>query len=299
MIKRYLRPHEAGRSGVPIDIDRIVPFACAAEALANSALSPGSRKLLLGLLRTGATRVFPGGGVGIEYGSLLKTAVRPDDIGEHVGEVAEHLWDRGADVLLVPGMSGYPVGAMYSVVAGIPAILLKKQKLHSADDDGVSYPAGSFAIPSYTGDGDVVMSADLDAVDDIVGTVIERQLAAQSGSEHIELVIRCAGADDIIDKATMAVAITECAPLICQGAIERAIAKHLAATGDDRPISASVSVVAWVTPLIKSYNRPQELLRTRFGIEPFAGVEVTNVHLDPAAIGVESAGTFAFAGLSR
>jgi hypothetical protein len=48
--------------------------------------------------------------------------------------------------------------------------------------------------------------------------------------------------------------------------------------------------------LIKGYNRPHEHLRRHFGIVPFAGLNVTSVHLEPSAIGVEGVGIVAFAG---
>ena len=54
-------------------------------------------------------------------------------------------------------------------------------------------------------------------------------------------------------------------------------------------------MVAWVTPLIKGYNRPQEHLQRWFGIDPFAGLNITSVHLDPPAIGIEGLGVVAFA----
>ena len=293
-LRRYERPAEAHPStAIDEDVD-LVPFADSATVLSSSSLSPGSRLLLLGLLRSGSTRVFPGGGVGIEYGSLLKTAVRPDDTAEHVREAAGHLIERNVDLLLVPGMSGYPIGAMYSLAANIPAVLLKKQKLapdHARED----FAPGSFVIPSYTGEGDVVMSADPEAVRDIVETIVLRQLGSQAEAPRVDIVIKCAGADDIIDKASMAHGITECAPHICHTALETAIDRYRASSGDARGISNRVEVVSWVTPLIKSYNRPQELLKHLFGIEPFAGVAVTRIRLDPPAIGVEGAGLFAFA----
>jgi hypothetical protein len=290
-LRRYERPHEASVAIADIVPECLVPFKDADDVFASSTLSMGSRKLLLGLLRTGTTRLFPGGGVGIEYGSLLKTAVRPDDLGEHIREAALHLRERAVDLLLVPGMSGYPVGAMYAYEAGIPAVLLKKQKLANDSD----YPAGSFVIPSYTGDGDVVMSADLDAVRDIVAGIVARQISEQLDQEVISITIRCAGADDIIDKAVMAHAITESAPLFCQAALDEAIGRHRARTGDARRIDRTVEFVAWVTPLIKTYNGPEEHLQRTFGIEPFAGISVTSVHLEPPALGIEGAGTFQFA----
>jgi hypothetical protein len=290
-LPRYERPVEAGTGPTNTTAVDPIPFERVPDTLAASPLSPGSRSLLLGLLRTGTTRVFPGGGIGIEYGSLLKTAVRPDDLGGHVREAADHLHAVGADLLLVPGMSGYPVGAMYALAAGLPALLLKKQRL---DPEG-HYPAGSFAIPSYTGEGDVVMSADLDAARDIVAGIINRRLADQAHAVQVEIVVRCAGADDIIDKATMAHAITESAPRFCQAALDTAIARHRARTADARPIACRVEVVTWVTPLIKRYNGPREHLRARFGLDLFAGLDVTSVHLDPSALGIDGVGIVAFA----
>jgi hypothetical protein len=289
-LPRYERPRETPSTAVGTEPGAVIPFARVPAALAASSLSAGSRALLLGLLRTGTTRVFPGGGVGIEYGGLLKTAVRPDDLGPHVREVAEHLRSRRVDLLLVPGMSGYPVGAMYSLAADIPALLLKKQKL-APDGDAAGYPAGSFVIPSYTGEGDVVMSADLDAARDLVAAIVARQIAAQPSAAELEIVVRCAGADDIIDKATMAHAITECAPRFCAAALDDAIAAHR----DARSARCRVEVVSWVTPLIKTYNGPREHLRRHFGIDPFAGLSVLGVQLDPPALAIEGLGVVGFA----
>ena len=93
----------------------------------------------------------------------------------------------------------------------------------------------------------------------------------------------------------MAQAITESAPLFCERAVATSIARYQETSGDQRAITTSVSVVTWVTPLIKSYNRPHEHLENRFGITPMAGVEISSVQLDPPAIGVVDVGCFAFA----
>jgi hypothetical protein len=290
-LRRYERPREEPAELVPLAADGVIPYERVEAAIVTSSLSAGSRALLRGLLLVGCTRVFPGGGIGIEYGSLLKTAVRPDYLAGHVAEAAAHLRERRVDLLLVPGMSGYPVGAMYSVVSGIPAVLLKKAKLQP---DG-AYPPGAFVIPSYTGEGDVVMSADEAAVRDIVDGIIAPQLAAQADAAAVTLTLRVAGADDIIDKATMSQAVGESALVVGCAAIEDFVRRDRAATGDSRAVAAKVEVVAWVTPLIKGYNRPQEHLRRHFGIVPFAGLNVTSVHLQPPAIGVEGVGIVSFA----
>jgi hypothetical protein len=289
-LPRYRRPDEpAGESAPP---GMPIPWADVPAALADAPISAGGKALLLGLLRTGATRMFGGGGAGIEYGSLLKTAAHPEDVAGHVREAADHLRDRRIDLLLIPGMSGYPIGAMYSLASGVPALLLKKGKLTAAEAE--RYPPGAFVIPSYTGDGDVVMSADPAAVSDIVGRICERQLAAQPGDGPARLVLRCAGADDIIDKATMSQAVGESAVVIGQTAMADWIARHRAETGDRRPIETRVELAAWVTPLVKGYNNPQRHLRDWFGIEPFAGVNVTGLSLDPPAIAVEGVGWLEF-----
>ena len=147
-LPRYERPHEEWSPEPAIARPTCLAVSEVEAAIAASPLSEGSRALARGLLRLGTARVFAGGGIGIEYGSLLKTAARPEYIGGHVAEAAAHLRRRRVDLLLVPGMSGYPVGAMYSVVSGIPAVLLKKVRL---DDGQQTYPAGAFVIPSYTG----------------------------------------------------------------------------------------------------------------------------------------------------
>jgi hypothetical protein len=248
--------------------------------------------MLRGLLRVGSVRVFPGGGAGIEYGSLLKTAARPDYLAPHIREAAAHFRERGADLLLVPGMSGYPIGAMYALAAEIPALLLRKTRLDEANPH--AYPTGAFVIPSYTGEGDVVMHADPAAVADIVNGIVGRKLAEQADRAVVDIELRVAGADDIIDKATMSQAVSESALLIGESATHSAIARHRARTGDERPISSRVSVVAWAAPMIKSYNGAYEHLWRSFGVRPFAGLDVAAVYLDPPAIGVAGAGVFAF-----
>jgi hypothetical protein len=294
ILKRYERPHEfATGPDQPLDAT-VIPYAALEPALAMSTLSPGARAMLGGLLRLGRTTIFPGGGAGIEYGSLLKTAVRPDHVRLHVEEAAAYLHAHEVDLLVVPGMSGYPVGAMYSVVSGIPSVLLKKQK-HVPGADAARYPAGSFVIPSYTGEGDVVMSADMPAMQDIIDTILAPQLAAQADADVVRLRLRVAGADDIIDKATMSQAVSESALIVGRAAAERFATRHRLRTGDTRPVEVDVQVVAWVTPLIKGYNRPHEHLRRWFGITPFAGLNVTSVHLDPPALGIEGLGIVAFA----
>jgi hypothetical protein len=75
-----------------------------------------------------------------------------------------------------------------------------------------------------------------------------------------------------------------------------AMARHRARTGDDRAIATRVAVVAWVTPLIKSYNQPYEHLQRVFGLRPFAGIDLSAVQLEPPAIGVNGVGTLRFAG---
>ena len=66
-------------------------------------------------------------------------------------------------------------------------------------------------------------------------------------------------------------------------------------SGDNRPVHCRTEIVAWVTPLIKSYNGPREHLKRHFGVEPFAGLAIVSVHLDPPALGIEGVGVVAFA----
>jgi hypothetical protein len=294
LLPRYTRPRE---ENVAAPLEGYIPFAQSDAAIDESTLSAGSRALLRGLLRVGSTRMFPGGGAGIEYGGLLKTAARPDYIAAHVSEAAHHLRACQADLLLVPGMSGYPVGAMYALAASTPALLLKKSKLSDANPN--AYPAGAFVIPSYSGEGDVVMHADPAAVEDIVDTVVARKLAQQVDQPVISLELRVAGADDIIDKATMSQAVSESAVVIGEEAIGHSLTRHRRKTGDRRPAHIQVLVVAWVTPLIKSYNRPREHLWQSFRLEPFAGLDLYGVHLDPPAIGVTGVGCIGFAAGNR
>lgn len=294
VLRRYERPMEAFADAEVSDAP-VIGASEIAAALESSALTPGARSLLVGLMRLGGPALFGGGGAGIEYGSLLKTAARPDILGQHALEVAGHLHEKGVHLLMVPGMSGYPVGAMYAAVAGIPALLLKKQR-HSADAVDRRYPAGSFVIPSYTGEGDVVMSADLAALRDIVESVLTPQLLAQSSASEVKLQVRVAGADDIIDKATMSQAVSESALVVVQTELDAWIDQLRTRTGETREIVGDVRVVSWVTPLIKGYNGPHEHLRKWFGITPFAGLNVTSVQVDPPALGIEGLGLVAFSG---
>ena len=104
-LPRYTRPRE---ETVAAPLEGIIPFTQSDPAIDASTLSAGSRALLRGLLRVGSTRMFPGGGAGIEYGGLLKTAARPDYIAAHVVEAANHLREREADLLLVPACRATP-----------------------------------------------------------------------------------------------------------------------------------------------------------------------------------------------
>ena len=90
-LPRYTRPHE---ETIAAPLEGTIPFAQSDAAIDESTLSAGSRALLRGLLRVGSTRMFPGGGAGIEYGGLLKTAARPDYVAAHVAEAADHLRER-------------------------------------------------------------------------------------------------------------------------------------------------------------------------------------------------------------
>ncbi|MDQ3539371.1 MAG: hypothetical protein M3440_01675 [Chloroflexota bacterium] len=303
-LRRYDRPREVPAPITPLAEHEVILHEDVETALVRSQLSEGTKALLRGLLELGLPAIFAGGGAGIEYGSLLKTAARPEYLGMHIQEASAYLHEQRVDLLIVPGMSGYPVGSMYSIVSGIPAVLLKKQKHPTSSSStpgsapgsaSTRYPAGSFVIPSYTGDGDVVMSADLDALQNIIDGILQRQLDAQADISEPELHVSVAGADDIIDKATMSQAVSESALVLGKMAIDRFIARHRERTGDQRPVRDDVRVVGWVTPLIKGYNRPHEHLRRWFGISPFAGLNVTSVHLEPPAIGIDGLGIVAFA----
>jgi hypothetical protein len=290
-LRHYTRPPE--HVGPQPTASDVIPYAESDAAIDASELSAGARQLLRGLLRVGTVREFPGGGVGIEYGSLLKTAARPDYLAAHIAEAAEHLVAAQTDLLLVPGMSGYPIGAMYALSAHVPALLLKKSQLDRANPH--AYPAGAFVIPSYTGDGDVVMHADPAAAEDIFATIVSRKLQEQEELDEVMVDLRVGGADDIIDKATMSHAISESALAIGEAAMSHAIARHRSFTGDTRPISTRVAVTAWVTPLIKGYNRPFEHLWDTFRLRPFAGLNIAAVYLDPPAIAIDGVGVFSFA----
>jgi hypothetical protein len=286
-VARYERSAEQPGATTP---GPLIPVAGRKAAIAASSLTPGGRALATALLRTSRPRIFPGGGLGIEYGALLKTAARPDLLAPHIAEVVDHLRAAQIDILFVPGMSGYPIGAMYSQASGIPALLLKKQPYPPSDE--TEYAPGSFVIPSYTGSGDTLISADTAAAADILAGIVDRQLAEQIDDPWIEITVRIAGADEIIDKATMATAITETAPVFCRAVIEDLLIARRDQIGA-RAVAVGISVATWVTPLLKGYNGAAETLQSRCGITPFAGVTITSLHIDPPAIGIEGIGLLA------
>ncbi|HYP60507.1 MAG TPA: hypothetical protein VEQ36_08775 [Thermomicrobiales bacterium] len=288
-VPRYERSAEQPFADAPV---RIIPPSERDPAIAGSSLSDGGKALVTALMRTSRPRLFPGGGLGIEYGALLKTVARPDLLAPHIAEVVAHLRAARIDLLFVPGMSGYPIGAMYSQASTIPALLLKKQPYPPSDE--TEYAPGAFVIPSYTGSGDTLISADTAAAADILAAIIDRQLAAQTDADTISIIVRIAGADEIIDKATMATAITETAPTFCRAVIEELLAARKDQIGNRR-VSIDVTVATWVTPLLKGYNRAAEILQSRCGITPFAGVTITSLHVDPPAIGIEGIGVLACA----
>jgi hypothetical protein len=286
-VRKYERKHEESPAALRVR-QPVIAKESLDRAIAESSLSDGARGLTRGLAMLGSVRVFPGGGLGIEYGSLLKTAVHPGFISDHVREAAEHLAQHQVDVLLVPGMSGYPIGSIYAFAAGLPAVLLKKNEIRL--DRPIDYSPGAFAIPSYTGEGDVVMTADPAGVRSAIAPLLDAQIEAQADRAELDLAIRFAGADDIIDKGSMAIAISESAEAIGEWAIESWLAEYRARSGDTRPAKRSIDVVAWITPMIKSYNRPQEQLRRLLGITPFAGLEITALQSDPPAIEIAGLG---------
>jgi hypothetical protein len=289
-LPRYDRPAE--RAAPPAPTRRVIPPSGHEAAIAASPLSEGSKSLLRGLMRLGRTATFRGGGIGLDYAGLLKSAVRPDILGAHVAEAAAVLREAQVDLLLVPGMSGYPVGTMYAMAAEIPALLLRKEPWR---EDGIerTMPPGAFILPSYTSAGEVVMSADPLALLDITASIFARQAEAATG-DSIPLRLRVAGADDIIDKATMARAVSESARHLGRFAADAFQRDTLAPAGDRRPVTLAVEMVMWVTPLLKAYNRPEEALARVVERPPFAGLRITGIYTAPRAVGIEEIGTLGF-----
>jgi hypothetical protein len=289
-LPRYERPAE--REIPPAPGREAIPPEGHEAAIVGSALSEGSKTLLRGLMRLGRTATFRGGGVGLDYEGLLKSAVRPDILGAHVAEAAAILRERRVDLLLVPGMSGFPIGTMYAAAAGIPALLLRKEPVR-ADTLARTMPPGAFILPSYTSAGEVVMSADPLALLDITAPIFARQVA-DVGAGELGLRLRVAGADDIIDKATMARAVSESARQLGRFAATRFERDWRARTGDQRPLPLAVEMVTWVTPLLKAYNQPDAQLARVTEAPPFAGLRIAGIYTSPRAIGIEGVGTLAF-----
>jgi hypothetical protein len=289
-LPRYERPAEPATPRAPGRT--VIPPEGHEAAIAGSDLSEGSKALLRGLMRLGRTATFRGGGVGLDYEGLLKTAVRPDILGAHVAEAAEHLRRHEIDLLLVPGMSGFPIGTMYAAAAGIPALLLRKEPVR-AETLERTMPPGAFILPSYTSAGEVVMSADPLALLDITAPIFARQVAA-AGEGALRLRLRVAGADDIIDKATMARAVSESVRQLGRFAASRFERDWRDRTADRRPLALDIEMVTWVTPLLKAYNRPDEHLAKVTTAPPFAGLRISGIYTSPRALGIEGVGTLGF-----
>jgi hypothetical protein len=291
-LPRYERPAETATPPVPSR--EVIPPEGHEAAIAGSDLSEGSKALLRGLMRLGRAATFRGGGVGLDYAGLLKSAVRPDIVDAHVAEAAGVLRRHEIDLLLVPGMSGFPIGTMYAMAAGVPALLLRKEPV-GADTLERTMPPGAFILPSYTSAGEVVMSADPLALLDIT-TAIFAQQVADAGEVDLRLRLRVAGADDIIDKATMARAVSESARQLGRFAASRFERDWRDRTGDHRPLTLDVEVVTWVTPLLKAYNRPDDYLARVTTAPSFAGLRISGIYTAPRAVGIEGVGTLAFDG---
>lgn len=286
---RYVRAAEVPRQ-FTIDNQSIIPFTEAQPAIEASSLSQGSKDLLSGLLQIGSAKVFPGGGVGIEYGGVLKTMTRPDIIKEHIREAADHLREKEVELLYAPGMSGFPYAAMVSLESGISSVLLKKSK---HDTDPSHFPPGSFIIPSYTGEGTVMIAPDMHGVQQAVDTILSTKLKEEP--ERTEIIISQAGADDIIDKATMSTALCEMTDVTTRAAVDHFFHRYfLQHPFDTRIFDVSINTVAFVTPLMKGYNKPHDELERKFGFKPFAGVTINSLHLEPPAIGIEGIGILEF-----
>jgi hypothetical protein len=291
-VPRYERPAE--RAGGDSPDREATPPSGHDRAIVASSLSEGAKDLLRGLMRLGSTAVFGGGGVGLDYAGLLKTAVRPDIVGGHVAEAAAVLREREVDLILVPGMSGFPIGTMYAMAAGLPALLLRKEPLR---DERLqrTLPPGAFILPSYTSTGEVLMSADPVALLDITDGMFRRQAEAAHGPS-IQLRLRVAGADDIIDKATMAWATSESAQRLGRYALEQFRGSWHRRPGDERAIDLTVERVTWVTPFLKVYNRPDEQLARMLEGPIVAGLRITGIYTAPRAVGIEGVGVLAFDG---
>jgi hypothetical protein len=290
-VPRYQRPAEPPTPPAPRR--EVIPPEGHEAAIAASDLTTGSKTLLRGLMRLGATASFRGGGVGLDYAGLLKSAVRPDILGEHVAEVAAALREQRVDLLLVPGMSGFPIGTMYAAAAGIPALLLRKEPVR-AELVERTLPPGAFILPSYTSAGEVVMSADPLALLDITTPIFARQVE-EAGEGAIALQLRVAGADDIIDKATMARAVSESARQLGKFAAASFERDWRARTHDRRGLALAIEMVTWVTPLLKAYNQPDAQLAKVTETPPRAGLRITGIYTSPRAVGIEGVGILAFA----
>ena len=186
---RYQRPAESAAPLVPSR--EVTPAADHDAAIEASSLSDGSRTLLRGLMRLGRTAMYSGGGVGLDYAGLLKTALRPDILRLHVDEAVAVLREQQIDLLLVPGMSGFPIGTMYAMGAGIPAQLLRKEPWRGEGRER-TLPPGSFTLPSYTSAGEVLMTEDPIALIDITDGIFRGQVEHHKGDGPFQLSLRVA-----------------------------------------------------------------------------------------------------------
>lgn len=143
--RRYERPLERSCPDLAELGREVVPYSQTESMIARSGLTAGGRALLRGLLKVGTTRLFAGGGVGIEYGGLLKTAARPDYLAAlllkkaKLGEGDPAAYPTGAFV--IPSYTGVGVACNPQLQSSSPVLVPPPGSRIVASQRGRSVPA--------------------------------------------------------------------------------------------------------------------------------------------------------------
>lgn len=272
-LPRYIRPAETRPP--KIATDSIIPFSRVKEAIRNSQLTPGGEGLLIEILSNGGIVNFGPGNPGVFYPTLKSEENLPlHAVAHHINEVSDHLHANKVDLLFIPKNSGVPIGRRCAKQAEIVPIFLDKLE---PSDDGNLYPPGSFVIPSYTGEGERVMSPPTAVLEEAVFGIMESQLRK---GQHV--IIRQTAYDDMGDKWTMGEAIRKHSA----EAIHAAVVKYL----KENPVRQDVTVsTAWqpmAVTLAKYYTTPTDQVVRKIGALPLVGLPITEIDLERQAIGI-------------
>ena len=102
----------------------LVDFDGSMEALERSDLTPGSKRLALGLLFHGGVVEFPGG-IGLDYSKIFKYGYDPYFTEAAIREIAEQ-FDGKVNGIICPDYSAIAPAVQLAVGMGIPLVRIRK-----------------------------------------------------------------------------------------------------------------------------------------------------------------------------